>query len=47
MDYVVAGLAEHYLGDKDRAQEDFHRAIALDPLLWEARIAIAEKSVDQ
>jgi tetratricopeptide (TPR) repeat protein len=47
MDYVVAGLAERYLGDSARAQENFHHALALDPLLWEARSAMAEKNVPQ
>jgi hypothetical protein len=47
MDYVVAGLAEHYLGDSDRAQENFHHALTLDPLVWQARVAMAEKNVPQ
>jgi tetratricopeptide (TPR) repeat protein len=40
--YFVAGLAERYSGDKERAQDDFHHALALDPNMWPARVAIAE-----
>ncbi len=40
-DYLVAGLAEHALGNKDRAQQDFRHALMLDPLFWQARVAAA------
>ena len=40
-DYLVAGLAEHALGNEDRAQQDFRRALMLDPLFWQARVAAA------
>jgi tetratricopeptide (TPR) repeat protein len=35
-----AGLAEQYSGDAAQAREDFHRALAVDPLYWRARIAL-------
>jgi tetratricopeptide (TPR) repeat protein len=41
-DYFTAGLAEDYLADNQSAQEDFHHALTLDPLLWEVRLAVAE-----
>jgi tetratricopeptide (TPR) repeat protein len=51
-DFYVAGLAQRLQGDrfrgdrlqgdKDRAQEDFHHALAVDPLFWPARVAMAE-----
>jgi Tfp pilus assembly protein PilF len=41
-DAYAAGLAQHAQGDKDRAQQDFHHALALDPLFWPARVAMAE-----
>jgi tetratricopeptide (TPR) repeat protein len=41
-DFYVAGLAQSLQGDKNRAQEDFHHALALDPLFWPARLAMAE-----
>jgi tetratricopeptide (TPR) repeat protein len=44
-DALIAGLAERYRGDKARAQENFHHALALDPSFWEARVAMAEKNI--
>jgi tetratricopeptide (TPR) repeat protein len=41
-DYYAAGMAERYSGDKEHAQADFNRALALDPGMWEAQVAITE-----
>ena len=41
-DYFVAGVAEHYRGHAARAQMSFQHALALDPLLWQARVAASE-----
>jgi tetratricopeptide (TPR) repeat protein len=41
-DYLVAGIAELYKGDKEHAEEDFRHALRLDPLLWQARVAGVE-----
>jgi tetratricopeptide (TPR) repeat protein len=43
-DYFVAGMAERYKDDKEHAEEDFRRALRLDPLLWQARVAVVEMS---
>ncbi len=39
-DYYSAGLAEQYSGNTERARDHFRRALELDPLLWQARIAL-------
>ncbi len=41
-DFFTAAMAAHSQGDKAHAQEYFHRALALDPLFWPARVAMAE-----
>ena len=41
-DYFVAGMAERYKGDKEHAEEDFRHALRLDPLLWQARVAVVQ-----
>ncbi|MFL6428962.1 MAG: DUF5107 domain-containing protein, partial [Acidobacteriaceae bacterium] len=41
-DFYVAGLAQRAQSHKDRAQVVFRRALALDPLFWQAHVAIAE-----
>jgi tetratricopeptide (TPR) repeat protein len=41
-DFFTAGMAAHSQGDKAHAQEYFHRALALDPLFWQARVAMSE-----
>ncbi|HEX6496464.1 MAG TPA: DUF5107 domain-containing protein [Acidobacteriaceae bacterium] len=41
-DFYVAGLAQRAQGDKNRAQDDFRHALMLDPLYWQARVAMAE-----
>ncbi len=41
-DVYAAGLAQRAQGDKNRAQENFRHALALDPLFWPARVAMAE-----
>jgi tetratricopeptide (TPR) repeat protein len=41
-DFYVAGLVQRVQGQKDRAEEDFRRALALDPLFWQARVAMAQ-----
>jgi tetratricopeptide (TPR) repeat protein len=41
-DFLIAGLAAHSQGDKEHAREYFRHALALDPLFWPARIAMAE-----
>jgi tetratricopeptide (TPR) repeat protein len=43
-DYLVAGLAERYSGNLERAQADFQRALRMDPLLWQARTALDRMS---
>ena len=37
-DFFAAGLAEHYLGNSQRAHEAFSHALELDPLFWQVRI---------
>jgi tetratricopeptide (TPR) repeat protein len=44
-DALIAGLAERYRGNETQAQQHFQHALALDPSLWEARVAIAEKNI--
>jgi tetratricopeptide (TPR) repeat protein len=46
-DSFIAGLAQRYLGSEARARENFRRALTLDPLLWEARVALAEAGTAQ
>ncbi|HEY1966135.1 MAG TPA: DUF5107 domain-containing protein [Acidobacteriaceae bacterium] len=46
-DDLTAGLASHYLDDNAKAHEYFRRALVLDPRLWEARLAIAERDVPE
>jgi tetratricopeptide (TPR) repeat protein len=41
-DFFAAGLAAYSRGDKARAQEYFHHALAVDPSFWPARVAMAE-----
>jgi tetratricopeptide (TPR) repeat protein len=41
-DFFLAALAEQYSGHAERAQMEFHHALALDPLLWQARVAASE-----
>jgi tetratricopeptide (TPR) repeat protein len=41
-DFFAAGLAADSRGDKARAQEYFHHALAVDPSFWPARVAMAE-----
>ena len=41
-DFFTAGMASLSQGDKAHAQEYFHHALALDPLLWPARVAMSE-----
>jgi Tfp pilus assembly protein PilF len=41
-DHLRAALAYRYSGDEGHAKQEFDRALALDPDLWEARIAAAE-----
>ena len=38
--YFVAGVAEHYKGNVELARKDFDKALQLDPLLWQARVAL-------
>ncbi len=38
--YYAAGLAERFGGNTESARADFQHALALDPLLWKARIAL-------
>ncbi|MBA2682536.1 MAG: DUF5107 domain-containing protein, partial [Ktedonobacteraceae bacterium] len=40
IDYYSAGMANLYSGNKAGAQRDFQRALAMDPLLWQARTAL-------
>lgn len=35
-----AGIAEQHSGDGARAREDFRRVLSIDPLYWQARIAM-------
>jgi tetratricopeptide (TPR) repeat protein len=44
-DELTAGLASHYLADNAKAQGYFRRALMLDPLFWEARVATAERAI--
>jgi len=41
-DYFVAGIAERLSGHPERARRDYERALELDPLFWQARVADAE-----
>jgi tetratricopeptide (TPR) repeat protein len=41
-DFFTAGMASLSQGDKAHAQEYFHHALALDPLLWPARLVMSE-----
>jgi tetratricopeptide (TPR) repeat protein len=38
--FYVAGLAEHLRNHESEAQQDFRRALELDPLLWQARFEL-------
>lgn len=40
--YFVAGLAERYSRSPESATTDFRRALDLDPLFWQARLALNE-----
>ena len=40
----VAGLAEHLLNHEPQAQNDFRRAVDLDPLLWQARFELEQST---
>lgn len=37
-----AGIAERHSGNGERAREDFHRVLTIDPLYWQARIALGD-----
>ncbi|MHB1935690.1 MAG: DUF5107 domain-containing protein [Acidobacteriaceae bacterium] len=39
-DYFAAGTAEQYSNHLEQARNDFRRALDVDPLLWQARIAL-------
>jgi len=39
-DYFAAGTAEQYSNHADQARKYFQQALDLDPLLWQARIAL-------
>lgn len=39
-EYICAGLAEQMTGHPELARTEFHRAIAADPQLWAARVAL-------
>jgi tetratricopeptide (TPR) repeat protein len=41
-DLYTAGMAAEFQGDTEHAQQYFRRVLALDPLFWQARVAIAE-----
>ena len=41
---LPAGLASRYLAD-DKKRRNFRRALVLDPLFWEARVAMADRYV--
>jgi tetratricopeptide (TPR) repeat protein len=41
-DYFYAGLAEQYSHNTELARRDFNQAIQVDPLFWQARIALRE-----
>ena len=47
MDYLTAGLASRYHADDTKAQEYFRRALVLDPLFWEARVAMADRDIPE
>lgn len=38
--YFVAGMAEYYSRDLELARKDLDNALQLDPLLWQARVAL-------
>jgi tetratricopeptide (TPR) repeat protein len=40
MDYFAAGTAEQYSNHTDQARKYFQQALAIDPSLWQARIAL-------
>jgi tetratricopeptide (TPR) repeat protein len=39
-DYFAAGIAEQYSNHADQARKYFQQALDLDPLFWQARIAL-------
>lgn len=39
--FYVAGLAEQYSGHPDLAESNLRHALELDPLLWQARVALS------
>jgi tetratricopeptide (TPR) repeat protein len=41
-DYFAAGTAERYSNNADQARKYFQQALAVDPLLWQARIALKD-----
>ncbi len=41
-EFYLAGLVENYRRQRTRALADFHRALELDPTLWQARIRLRE-----
>lgn len=41
-DFYAVGMAVQFQGDKEHAQQYFRRALTLDPLFWQARVATAE-----
>ncbi len=47
MNDLAAGLASRYLADDTKAQEYFRRALVLDPLFWEARVAMADRDIPE
>lgn len=38
--FLVAGLAARHQGDETKAQDNFQRALKLNPLFWQARVAL-------
>ena len=38
-DYFAAGTAEQYSNHVEQARKDFHQALEVDPLFWQARVA--------
>lgn len=40
-EYLRAGVAQQLTGDPELARSDFQKAITMDPLFWEARVALA------
>ncbi|MDE3178107.1 MAG: hypothetical protein KGM47_00490, partial [Acidobacteriota bacterium] len=41
-DYFISGLAERYRHKAPLARENFLHALGLDPLFWQARVALNE-----